>query len=122
MKLAITGGAGFIGSNYVHHVLQHCPDDSVIVIDALTYAGNLQNLEAVANDERLQFVKMDILDPRVVEVLHGCDVIVNFAAESHVDRSIENAKAFVRTNVEGTYNLLHAARRKGRPLRADRYG
>jgi dTDP-glucose 4,6-dehydratase len=110
MRIVVAGGAGFIGSNFVHHLLKHFAEAQVIVVDSLTYAGNLQNLESVASDERFRFVKMDIADPQIVDVLAACDVVVNFAAESHVDRSIENAKAFVRTNVEGTYNLLQASR------------
>jgi dTDP-glucose 4,6-dehydratase len=110
MKILVTGGAGFIGSNFVHHLLLNHPDDHVVVLDKLTYAGNLKNLEAVARDPRFEFVRLDICDPSVVEVVKGCDAVVHFAAESHVDRSIEDAFPFVRTNVEGTWRMLEACR------------
>lgn len=112
MKLLITGGAGFIGSNFVHYVLKTHPEHEVIVLDALTYAGNLENLKAVEGDGRYRFVKGDIGDGSVVDSLvAGCDVVVHFAAESHVDRSIHGPEAFVRTNVLGTFTLLEAARK-----------
>ncbi len=110
MKLVITGGAGFIGSNFVHHVLREHPDYRVVVLDKLTYAGNLRNLEEPLKNPRLEFVRMDICDPAVADVVGGCDAVVHLAAESHVDRSIENAADFVRTNVEGTWRLLEASR------------
>ncbi len=113
MRLFITGGAGFIGSNYVRHVLA-TTDDEVTVFDALTYAGNLENLEDVAGDPRYAFVKGDICDPAVVRAtLDGADAVVNFAAESHVDRSIENPGEFIQTDVFGTFVLLEAARDAG---------
>jgi dTDP-glucose 4,6-dehydratase len=114
--LLVTGGAGFIGANYVHHVLREHPQDRVVVFDKLTYAGNLENLRSVADDPRYAFVHADICDRAAVESAvdeHGVDVIVNFAAESHVDRSIEEPDAFIRTDVNGTYTLLEVARERG---------
>jgi dTDP-glucose 4,6-dehydratase len=114
--LLVTGGAGFIGANYVRHVLANWPDDRVIVYDKLTYAGNLENLRDVSNEPRYRFVQADICDEHAVEAAvtgHGVDTIVNFAAETHVDRSIVDPDAFVRTDVVGTYTLLEAARRHG---------
>lgn len=114
MRLLITGGAGFIGSQYVHFVLREHPLDQVIVLDALTYAGNLENLKMLEGDPRFSFVKGDICDVAVVDALvKKVDAIVHFAAESHVDRSIMDATAFVRTNVLGTQTLLDACRRNG---------
>jgi len=113
MRILVTGGAGFIGSNFVRQVLQDHPTDKILVLDKLTYAGNLRNLEGPLQDSRVQFVRMDISDPRVSEVLTDCDAVVHFAAESHVDRSIEDATPFVRTNVEGTWRLLDACRSAG---------
>jgi len=115
VKLAITGGAGFIGSNFVHHILAAHPDWSMLVIDKLTYAGNLKNIEAALQSGRCDFAQADICDRGIPDLLRGCDVVVHFAAESHVDRSIEDADAFVRTNVEGTYNLIQASRTAGVP-------
>mgnify|MGYP001053869879 CR=1 FL=1 len=112
--LLVTGGAGFIGANFVHHVLRNHPDDRVVVFDKLTYAGNLTNLRDVQEDPRYAFVHADICDADAVEQAlsgHHLDTIVNFAAETHVDRSIEDPDAFIRTDVEGTYVLLEAARR-----------
>lgn len=115
MRLLITGGAGFIGSNFVHYVLAQHPGDEVVVLDALTYAGNLENLKTAEGNSSLRFVKGDITDAAVVDSLVAeCDVIVHFAAESHVDRSILGPEAFVRTNVLGTLTLLEAARKYGR--------
>jgi dTDP-glucose 4,6-dehydratase len=111
MKILVTGGAGFIGSNFVHHLLAEHTDCRVIVLDKLTYAGNLKNLQAVAQDPRFEFVRLDICDPSVVEIVKGCDALVHFAAESHVDRSIEDASPFIRTNVEGTWRIADACRR-----------
>jgi len=115
MKLLVTGGAGFIGSNFVHRTLASHPDWNLLVVDKLTYAGNLKNLEPALNRNRCQFAQMDICDPAVVGLLKGCDAVVHFAAESHVDRSIEDAAAFVRTNVDGTHNLIQASRQAGIP-------
>ncbi|NTW89963.1 MAG: dTDP-glucose 4,6-dehydratase [Candidatus Moranbacteria bacterium] len=111
MKLLVTGGAGFIGSNFVHHVLREHPEDEVVVLDLLTYAGNLENLKEAERNPRYRFVKGDIADSEVVDPLVAeCDAVVHFAAESHVDRSIIEPAAFVRTNVIGTQVLLDAAR------------
>lgn len=113
MKLLITGGAGFIGSNFAHYVLAHHADWQVTVLDKLTYAGNLRNLAGVMEDPRFQFRRLDVCDPAAIEVLRGCDAVVHFAAESHVDRSIEDGTPFVRTNVEGTWRLVEACRKTG---------
>ncbi len=111
MNIIVTGGAGFIGANFVHHLLRYHAEDKVTVVDKLTYAGNLRNLESVAKDSRFRFVRLDVCDPEIAEVLRGCDAVVHFAAESHVDRSIENAAPFVRTNVEGTWRMVEACHR-----------
>ncbi|HEV3041602.1 MAG TPA: dTDP-glucose 4,6-dehydratase [Candidatus Angelobacter sp.] len=113
MKILVTGGAGFIGSNFVHHVLRNHPTDQVVVVDKLTYAGNLRNLGNALNDSRCQFVRMDINDAAITGVVAGCDVVVHFAAESHVDRSIEDAAPFVKTNVEGSWRLVEVCRARG---------
>lgn len=113
MKLLITGGAGFIGSNFVHHILKTYPDYEIVNLDALTYAGNLENLKELEGNPRHAFVKGDICDRELVEKLaEKAEMIVHFAAESHVDRSILDAEAFVRTNVIGTHVLLEAARKR----------
>jgi dTDP-glucose 4,6-dehydratase len=110
-KILVTGGAGFIGSNFVKYYLAEHPDEQVVVLDKLTYAGNLDNLREVWEDPRFSFVRGDICDPEAVEgAVEGCDRIINFAAETHVDRSIGGAGAFVRTDVLGTFVLLEAAR------------
>lgn len=112
MKLLITGGAGFIGSNFVRYILKTYPEYDVVTLDALTYAGNLENLKEVEDNPRHRFVKGDITDATVVdELVSECDVVVHFAAESHVDRSIMNPGAFVETNVHGTFVLLEAVRK-----------
>ncbi|MDP3957548.1 MAG: dTDP-glucose 4,6-dehydratase [bacterium] len=112
MKLLITGGAGFIGSNFIHHILKKYPDYQVVNLDVLTYAGNLENLKDLENDARYRFVKGNIIDTAVVEPLIAeCDIVVHFAAESHVDRSIMNPNVFIETNIQGTYVLLEAARK-----------
>jgi dTDP-glucose 4,6-dehydratase len=113
VKLLVAGGAGFIGSNFVQFVLREHPDWQVTVIDKLTYAGNLRNLEPVSQDPNFTFLQIDISDLAVIEAVRGCDAVLNFAAESHVDRSIEDAAAFVRTNVEGAFRLLDACRQLG---------
>jgi dTDP-glucose 4,6-dehydratase len=113
-RLLVTGGAGFIGSAFVRRVLQRHADVQVTVLDKLTYAGNLANLEPVADDPRYRFVHGDIAEADLVEELAPqVDAIVNFAAESHVDRSIEQPDAFIQTDVYGTFVLLEAARRHG---------
>lgn len=112
-RLLVTGGAGFIGANFVRYWLATYPDDEIVVLDALTYAGNLINLAAVETNQQYHFVHGNIGDQELVEKLlrgHELDTIVNFAAESHVDRSIHAPDAFVETNIVGTHNLLKAAR------------
>jgi dTDP-glucose 4,6-dehydratase len=112
VKLFVTGGAGFIGSNFVRWILRTRPDVEITNYDLLTYAGNLANLHDVEDDQRYRFVKGDICDgDQLDDVVPGHDAIVNFAAESHVDRSIDWAAEFVRTNMLGTNALLEAARR-----------
>jgi dTDP-glucose 4,6-dehydratase len=110
MKVFLTGGAGFIGSNFVHHMLREHPDYDIVVLDKLTYAGNLKNLEGAFKNPRFKFIRQDICDPAVADAMEGVDAVVHMAAESHVDRSIENADDFVRTNVEGTWRMLDACR------------
>lgn len=111
-KLLITGGAGFIGSNFIRHILNKYDDYHIVNLDKLTYAGNLDNLKDISKNKRYKFVKGDIADAKVVEkIAKGCEVIVNFAAETHVDRSIHGAAEFVKTNVFGTHTLLEAARK-----------
>ncbi|MEK3789512.1 dTDP-glucose 4,6-dehydratase [Paenibacillus sp. FSL K6-1230] len=115
MKLLVTGGAGFIGSNFVMYMLQQHPDYQIINIDALTYAGNLENLKSIEQNPNHTFVKADITDAQAIDQLmqQGIDVVVNFAAESHVDRSILEPEVFVKTNVLGTQVLLDAAKKYG---------
>jgi dTDP-glucose 4,6-dehydratase len=116
MRLVVTGAAGFIGSQYVRSLLQTDRGNGithVTVVDSLTYAGNLENLEVVAQDPRFTFVASDICNSaKMNEVLNGNDVVVHFAAESHVDRSIAGSTEFIRTNVLGTHTLLEASRAK----------
>jgi len=110
MKILVTGGAGFIGSNFIHYWLKNHPNDQVINFDKLTYAGNLENLKEVENSRKYTFVKGDIANAKdVAKVIEGIDMVVNFAAESHVDRSILDPAPFVLTNVVGTQVLLNAA-------------
>lgn len=112
MKILVTGGAGFIGSNFINYWLTKNPQDEIINLDALTYAGNLENLLEVENNTNYEFVKGDICDIDLVEKLAArVDLIVHFAAESHVDRSIKDSASFIKTNVEGTRVLLEAARK-----------
>ena len=116
MKIIVTGGAGFIGGNFVHYMVNKYPDYKIICLDALTYAGNMETLEPVMNKENFMFVKGDIADRKAVYSLFETekpDIVVNFAAESHVDRSIENPEIFLRTNVIGTSVLLDACRKYG---------
>jgi dTDP-glucose 4,6-dehydratase len=110
MKLLVTGGAGFIGSNFVRRVIENPKYAKVTVLDSLTYAGNLTNLAAISKSQKYDFIKGDICNSEVVsEVTKDIDVIINFAAESHVDRSISNPQQFLNTNVLGTQTLLDAA-------------
>ena len=111
MKLVVTGGAGFIASNFIRFILSNYPDYHVFNLDKLTYAGNLENLKDVEHSEKYTFLKGDISDPGALENVE-CDAIVNFAAESHVDRSIIDASPFLHTNIVGTYNLLEIARQR----------
>lgn len=110
MRILVTGGAGFIGSNFVHYWVGKYPNDEIIVLDKLTYAGNLENLESVK--DKITFIKGDICNSYDVEkAMAGADVVVHFAAESHVDRSISGPDVFVQTNIVGTHELLKAARK-----------
>lgn len=112
MKLLVTGGAGFIGSNFILHWLKKYPEYTIINLDKLTYAGNLENLTSIEKDPRYTFVQGDICDAQLVNSLmsnNKIEAVVHFAAESHVDRSIMDPAPFVKTNVEGTYVLLQAA-------------
>lgn len=115
MKIMVTGGAGFIGSNFVRYMLARYPSYKIINLDKLTYAGNLENLAGCEEAPGYRFIKGDICNRRLVgEILaEGIDAIVNFAAESHVDRSIDDSSPFVRSNIEGTRVLLEAARKRG---------
>ncbi|QAV25731.1 dTDP-glucose 4,6-dehydratase [Neobacillus thermocopriae] len=115
MKVLITGGAGFIGSNFVNYMVKKYPNYQIINLDALTYAGNLENVKEVENEPNYRFVKGDITNRELVESLfaEGVDAVVNFAAESHVDRSITDPGVFVRTNIQGTQVLLDAAKKYG---------
>lgn len=108
----VTGGAGFIGSNYIYHLLTNIEDITIYNLDKLTYAGNLNNLQSIEKDSRYKFIKGDIADQQVVlDVMSKkIDIVVNFAAETHVDRSILDPAAFIKTDVLGTYNLLEQAR------------
>jgi dTDP-glucose 4,6-dehydratase len=109
MRILVTGGAGFIGSNFVHHLIENTTD-SVVTLDALTYAGSRENLDGVIDHPRHEFVEGDVRDRELVEeLIAAVDAVVHFAAESHVDRSIDGAEPFVSTNVQGTQSLLDAA-------------
>ena len=112
-RVLVTGGAGFIGANFVHRLVAQHPDAHVVVLDALTYAGRRENLDGVPAD-RLTFVHGDIRDPEAVaRAMAGCDFVLNFAAESHVDRSIETPGEFIQTDVYGVFVLAEEARRVG---------
>ena len=116
MNIIVTGGAGFIGSNFVFHMLNKYPDYRIICLDKLTYAGNLSTLEPVMDNPNFCFVKADICDREAVNKLfeeEHPDMVVNFAAESHVDRSIENPGIFLETNIMGTQTLMDACRKYG---------
>lgn len=113
MKILVTGGAGFMGSNFIRYILKKYPDWQVINLDKLTYAGNLENLKEVENNKNYKFVKGDIANPLEVQkaIEGGVDCIINYAAETHVDRSILEPEAFIKTDIFGTYTLLEAAKK-----------
>jgi dTDP-glucose 4,6-dehydratase len=114
MKILVTGGCGFIGSVFIRGFLGRYPDARVVNLDKLTYAGNPENLRDIEGDHRYRFIRGDICDPKAVgDAIDGCEAVLNFAAESHVDRSIRDASAFVRTGVIGVQVLLDAARASG---------
>ena len=109
MRLLVTGGLGFIGSNFIRQILEEHPGESIVNLDKITYAGNPENLKDIAGDPRYTFVRGDICDPEIVGSVfreYPIDAVVHFAAESHVDRSIEDASVFVRTNVLCTHDCL----------------
>lgn len=110
MKILVTGGAGFIGSNFIIYMMEKYPDYEIVNLDKLTYAGNLKNLESVENNPKYRFIQGDICDREIVKkAMTGCDIVVHFAAESHVDRSISGPAVFIQTNVIGTEILLETA-------------
>ncbi len=116
MTIIVTGGAGFIGSNFIYYELREHPEDRIVCLDSLTYAGNLANLEGAMKKDNFRFVKADITDKAAVEKLfeeEHPDIVVNFAAESHVDRSVEDPGLFLRTNILGTQTLMDACRKYG---------
>lgn len=124
MNILVTGGAGFIGSNFVKYMLEEHPDYNIINLDALTYAGNLENLKDIVDDEKYIFIKADIRDREKIEEIfkeHNIDAVVNFAAESHVDRSIEEPEVFLTTNVIGTQILLDVAKKNWKINPDDKY-
>ena len=113
MKILVTGGAGFIGSNFILYWLEKHKEDKIVNLDKLTYAGNLENLKSIEANQNYEFLKGDICDASFVEkATEGIDTVVHFAAESHVDRSITNPEDFVKTNVLGTQILLDASLKK----------
>ncbi len=117
MKLLVTGGAGFIGSNFIRYWLEQHPEDDIVNLDALTYAGNPENLKGI-DESRYSFVHGDIRNPEdVSRAMEGVDVVVHFAAESHVDRSIDGGRVFLETNVIGTFNLLEEVRRREKQIK-----
>ncbi|MBR3439574.1 MAG: dTDP-glucose 4,6-dehydratase [Clostridia bacterium] len=116
MKILVTGGAGFIGSNFIYYLLENRPEYEIVCLDKLTYAGNLKTLDSALKNDRFTFVKGDIADREFVDSLfenHKFDIVVNFAAESHVDRSIEHPEVFLQTNIMGTASLLDASKKYG---------
>jgi dTDP-glucose 4,6-dehydratase len=113
-SILVTGGAGFIGSNFVRLIAREEPACAITVLDALTYAGNVENIADLVDSGRVRFVKGNVCDPRAVrESMSGAEIVFNFAAETHVDRSIEEAASFIETDIQGTYNLLNHARALG---------
>ena len=114
MKLLVTGGAGFIGSNFIHYMFEKNPDYQIINLDILNYCGNLDNLKDIEKKSRYRFVKGDICDKELVEgLMEEVDIVVHFAAETHVDRSIIDPQSFLKTNIFGTHTLLEAAKNSG---------
>ncbi len=114
MKILVTGGSGFIGTNFIRYWLKHHPEDEIVNLDALTYAGNPENLRNIERDSRYTFIHGNICDPETVKrAMEGVDTIVHFAAESHVDNSIEGSLPFIQTNVLGTHTLLEEVKRRG---------
>jgi dTDP-glucose 4,6-dehydratase len=112
-RILVTGGAGFIGSNFIHYVLAKFPDVTIVNLDLLTYAGSLENLKGLPANARYQFVKGDICDKDIVSGVmqaNNIEAVVHFAAETHVDRSISGPGSFINTNINGTFSLLEAAR------------
>ena len=116
MKFLVTGGAGFIGGNFAHYMVNTYPEDQIVVLDLLTYAGNLETLEPIMEKPNLKFVKGDIRDREFIDHLFAeekFDMVVNFAAETHVDRSVEDPEVFITTNILGTQVLMDACRKYG---------
>ncbi len=114
MQLLVTGGAGFMGSNFIRYILKKYPDYQIISLDKLTYAGNLDNLKDISQNPNYKFIKGDIADEKIVEqAIKGVDIVLNYAAETHVDRSISGPKDFAITDVVGTLTLLEAAKQAG---------
>ncbi len=116
-NILVTGGAGFIGSNFIHYIIKKYPETKIINLDALTYAGNLENLKEIENNENYKFIQGDICNEALVDKIvkeNKIDLIVHFAAESHVDRSVLDSKDFIKTNVEGTRVLLDVALKNGK--------
>ncbi|MBU1912766.1 MAG: dTDP-glucose 4,6-dehydratase [Candidatus Omnitrophica bacterium] len=112
MKILVTGGCGFIGSNFIRYMLKKYSAYKIVNLDKLTYCGNPDNLKDIEGDKRYAFIKGDICDKKIVDkIIKDCDTVINFAAESHVDRSISDASEFIRTNIQGVYVLLEAAKR-----------
>ena len=118
MKILVTGGLGFIGSNFIRHALSKHPNKEIINIDKIGIGANPENLKDLKNEDRYHFIKADISNPQALEgVLDGCSAVINFAAETHVDRSIADPKPFLESNIIGTFNLLEAERKLNKPLR-----
>ena len=116
MKFLVTGGAGFIGSNYLHYVVNKYPNDKFVCLDALTYAGNYNNIKSLESKKNYKFIKGDIRDRELIDSLfekEKFDYVINFAAESHVDNSIKNPNLFADTNILGTMTLMNAAKKYG---------